>query len=468
MDSRRPFNLPNWTVLPPLALKGIGTVLVESLHSYVRRMMEITGISGLDLASYLHDQTGGLVSAKWTSRPMLGLGAAEVARIKEFERLTGMRTLRFGTLWAMSDVLSINSNLYGAKSRQWCPRCYAEWDDESYEPLLWSIDIAWRCPGHDCDLERNCPACGERQFESYRTARRMQCGRCGCGLGHNGRRSKKPMIMRWMDDQCRLLVEFCVNPRSEPMLWGDYLYFLSGLRESAHAYGDLETHMRTLLYGTDLRVRVQSQRPTIRTLLNLCALQGISMAELLTSPRGASGPLLFNPWAGLKHLPLPAASQARWIYVTLRSIETFTRRRPPYLPPIEFFVTWFGVNLPSLIDADPALCKRYIERCARQVPTCRSKNLYRVFCRCINKLIDKPGSSSGPGKLLKKTALMMELNSQEAKKVALASFLARDCLAQSSVDSLKAEMTVRHALEWLLERWETDGEALGLGLYVRA
>src|ERR1700761_1452114 len=276
MDSRRPFNLPNWTVLPPLALKGIGTVLVESLHSYVRRMMEITGISGLDLASYLHDQTGGLVSAKGTSRPMLGLGAGEVARIKEFERLTGTKTLRFGTLWAMSDVLSINSNLYGAKSRQWCPRCYAEWDRESYEPLLWSIDIAWRCPVHDCDLERNCPACGERQFESYRTARRMQCGRCGCALGHNGRQSNKPMIMRWMDDQCRLLVEFCANPRSEPMLWGDYLYFLSGLRESAHAYGDLETHMRTLLYGTDLRVRVQSQRPTIRTLLNLCALQGIS------------------------------------------------------------------------------------------------------------------------------------------------------------------------------------------------
>ena len=265
--------------------------------------------------------------------------------------------------------------------------------------------------------------------------------------------------MHWMDDQCRQLVEFCANPRSEPMLWSDYLYFISGLRESARAYGDLERHMRTLLYGADLRVRVQSQRPTIRTLLNLCALQGISMAELLNSPRGASGPLLFNPWAGLKYLPLPAASQARWIYITLRSIETFTQCRPPYFPPIEFFVTWYGVNLPSLIDADPVLCKRYIERCASEVPTHRSKILHRAFFHCVSKLRDKPRSSSGLRKLVKKVALLMDLNGQEGEKVILASFHARRCLARSAVESLKEEMTVRQALEWLLGRWETNGAA---------
>jgi hypothetical protein len=64
------------------------------------------------------------------------------------------------------------------------------------------------------------------------------------------------------------------------------------------------------------------------------------------------------------------------------------------------------------------------------------------------------------GELVKEVALLMELNGQEGEKVVLAAFHARCCLAKSVVESLKEEMTVRQALEWLLDRWETNGAAL--------
>ncbi len=418
--------------------------------------MRTTGLNAEQIGTYVHQSTNGLVSAKWSSRPLLGLGCQEVARVEELEHLTGVPTLRCGTLWAMSDVLSINSNLYGAKRRQWCPRCYEEWDDDSYEPLVWSIDIVCSCPAHGCDLEHACPHCGAVQHETYRLHRRLCCRSCGRRLGQGAKRRRRPSFMRWMNSQCLELVEFCATPKDAPLRWSDYLDFVAGVCLSASSHGGLGPHMRGFLQGTDQRVRRQSQKPTVRTLLNLCALQSISMSELLSAPRESSSPLLFNQWAGLNYLPLPSASQARWIYVATRCIADFIGRRSPYMPPIGSFAKPFGVNLPALRDADQELCRSYEDRYQRQGSTSKLGSLYKAYLYCNRKMRRRPATKDAFTRASRQVAAATAIGIKDASMVVAGSFDVRDCLSDSCIGAYQEELTVREALEWLLAKWEAS------------
>ena len=155
-----------WTAIPPLELRGIGTGLVESLASYVSRVIATTGATRSGLARHL-----GLRSTKQMHR----LGAFHAAKdpglteavIDELQRLTGQRALRCGTLWALSRIIAENSPCHSGKSRRrWCPSCYEDWDATSYEPLVWEIDLLICCPVHGCRLESSCPACGGEHSNS--------------------------------------------------------------------------------------------------------------------------------------------------------------------------------------------------------------------------------------------------------------------------------------------------------------
>jgi hypothetical protein len=117
--------VPGWTQLPALALKGIGTPEVESLQHYYGRLIWTTRISTQHLRDYLnkHARVGNKHSSSFCRALVLGPAASGL--LEQLQVLTGVNDLRYGTLWALSEVVSRNCSLYGAHKRRWCPECYA-------------------------------------------------------------------------------------------------------------------------------------------------------------------------------------------------------------------------------------------------------------------------------------------------------------------------------------------------------
>ena len=201
-----------WTVLPPLELRGIGTGLVESLASYIGRLIAMTGVTRTDIAGYL-----GLRSTKRMHR----LSAFHTAKdpglieaaIDRLQRLTGQGTLRCGTLWALSHILAENSPAHSGESRRrWCPVCYRDWGATSYEPLVWEIDLLNYCPVHDCRLESFCPSCGSAQRYKSIPDKRRVCHSCGAALSKEAVWERMHPFLQWVDKQIIDLVEFCASP----------------------------------------------------------------------------------------------------------------------------------------------------------------------------------------------------------------------------------------------------------------
>jgi hypothetical protein len=87
------------------------------------------------------------------------------------------------------------------------------------------------------------------------------------------------------------------TPRAEPMPYSAYQEFIYGLRLvlQGRRVKSLRLHIR----GYERGARSTSQKVSIRSLINLCAVQGISMSEFLHAPCEASSALRVDDWAGM-------------------------------------------------------------------------------------------------------------------------------------------------------------------------
>jgi hypothetical protein len=336
---RRDFRFaPNWTALPPLELRGIGTSRVESLQYYLHRLTWTTGISFSSIANGL--ALDGPVKRCRASRSYQthGLNERSSALACGVEDLTGLRHLRCGTLWALSSVISAGSGLGRRRRRRWCPLCYEGWNEHSYEPLLWEIELLGCCPVHSCRLESACHSCGAHQSHATQLDRRLLCGSCGEFLGKFAAFPMRPRFSWWVDEQVEQLIEFCSTPRVNPLPWSMYCNFVTSLRSTAKRVGGLKGEMCSILRDFSRGARLRAYKPTIRTLVNLCAMQSISMQEFLNAPLDVAGPNLFDQWAGLNYVPFPSALQAHRVYVAIRCLDDFARTRSAYFPPIKLLL----------------------------------------------------------------------------------------------------------------------------------
>lgn len=92
-----------WTPLPPL-IWGVGAPWVEDVDHYVIRLLSWTGLLVETLGA--HVQAGDPLSL---CRPLDLLYSPEKAidRLQELERMTGVETLRCGTILSPSGVLNL-------------------------------------------------------------------------------------------------------------------------------------------------------------------------------------------------------------------------------------------------------------------------------------------------------------------------------------------------------------------------
>lgn len=442
-----------WTVLPPLKLKGVGTSLVESVPSYLARMLWTTGLPINHLARYVGER--GLPGAghAWSYHKAEALSAIAISRIQELEALTGERQLRCGSLWALSEIVSANASVYGRYKRRWCPGCYGVWDNESYEPLLWRIDLLGVCPKHGCRMECVCPRCGKFQRNTYDQELRRSCWSCGASLAEGATWSKRPDFALWVDNQVLQLVEFCATPRSAPVPLSIYADFAMGLRMNAKRLGRRDTVMRLILRDIDRHARRNSRRPTLRSLLNVCALQGISVQELLCAPKEASGPMLFDQWPGMSYLPLPSAAHAQRIHAASRYLEDFLAFDPPFLPPLNILLHCFHIQLLALKDVAADIFNSYEERYLSQGSRTRRTRLRNSF-RCAWKVLGHPVRKGLPdfNQQTKSVARLSGVGPEDAAMVLKTAKMMQDTQTTERIDAYREELPIRSALDWFLER----------------
>lgn len=284
-----------WTVLPPLPLIGLSEASVESLDHYVLRLASSCGASLLGIRNLC-------LSAEGTP---LSRSASNLARLPGLEKLTGI-SLRHGTLWVVSDVLHVRSTYRAGNLRRWCPICYSEWaEGQSREMLIAQLDLCITCPTHRCALAWKCPDCGAAQGASSYLMRR-KCTMCKGSLGADPIFPKPDPFGAWLQAQLEELVRFCASPE-QPLVHSTNLQtYLTLLVARAASTPRSKTFKRLLSQGRQAR---GDGRRTLHTLLNACALQGVSVLDALSQPLEAASAPLLDLWDTNGLLPLEAYQQ---------------------------------------------------------------------------------------------------------------------------------------------------------------
>jgi hypothetical protein len=249
------------------------------------------------------------------------------------------------------------------------------------------------------------------------------------------------------------LAEYCATPRSAPAPLSIYTDFAMGLRINAKKGGKRDTVMRLILRDIDRRARRNSRRPTLRSLLNVCALQGISVQELLCAPRLVSGPMLFEQWPGMSYLPLPSAIHAQRIHAASRYLEDFFGLDPPFLPPMNMLLLCFHVQLRALKDVAAEIFNSYEERYLNQGSLARRAQLRSSF-RCAWRVLGHPVRSGLPdfNKQAKSVARLTEVSLEDAVMVLKTAKMMQETQTAERINAYREELPIRAALDWFLER----------------
>lgn len=357
---------PYWSILPPVPLMGVGTCLVESVEHYVSRLAWIAGTTPKQICTLPPPfdepgagQPGGVSS-------FCGPTKAYKHRIKKLEALTGIDTIRCGSFLILDELLASSAMGRNSSRQRWCPECFREWDEErSWEPLIWSVDLLSECPQHGCDLEMHCRHCGSTQNLSARYQHRRKCRKCNSELAGQGRTSDRPAYFAWTDSQVLDLIELCATPGQEPIPYSAHKTFVSGLQAVMDSTSELPAVVRAAIGR--LQSNLVRGKMTLRTMINLCALQGISVREMLLDPVSASSRPLLDLWHGYRALEYSSGCHDEKIAIYRSCLtEVLKRCRDIYLPSTTFFMRSIGLNRDLARELAPEIYEEYEDAHRRQ------------------------------------------------------------------------------------------------------
>jgi hypothetical protein len=284
------------TSLPPSLLRTGGPGLQESVHHYALRMAAQCCFSLGKLETFLlrNESDGKRAGSAFFPSSWIGPRSNFRALLSALERDTGVKNLHTGTFLSVSDVMGRG----GTRRRQirgdgrvWCPACYLKWDDRSsFEPLIWAFDMLSACPIHGVELESRCRECGAAQSFSVDYRRRRSCKVCASPLGHDGGVIEVDKQALWVN---ATLLQFTrwIEEVDEPITSEKYIQFLELMRAKGSIDG-LPPVIRSYVETVRDKGRRRVSLPTISTLLNLAAFQGVAVQDLLCEPSFAASPHL--------------------------------------------------------------------------------------------------------------------------------------------------------------------------------
>lgn len=357
-----------WSVLPPVPLLGVETPLVESVEHYMSRLAWISGTTVHHIISLRapFDEPGAR-QAGGVSK-FCGPSKTFRRRIENLEALTGIDTIRCGSFLILEEVLAASSMGRDSKKKRWCPICYRRWDEQaSWEPLLWNIELQVTCPIHGCLLEKSCPTCGAQQRMSVRYCKRRLCSNCGGSLGGAGKFKARSEYERWTEAQLSDLIKLCATPGQKSISARTIEAFARGLIQSPK--GSRETTAAVKRIARLLLVRRStgaSRRIGLRGLIDLSAIQGITVTDILRQPsESASRPLLdhWTSYCSLSHPKNPDDRTALFdesLRIFLASCDL------NFLPALSILLTDVKISRNTVQLAFDGVLKGYLKRYAGQ------------------------------------------------------------------------------------------------------
>lgn len=157
-DERSQFNS-----LPPI---GIGTIEVESLTSYIKRLCKshhipVRKFFSMTIIPRVSDRSSGnkLSSIIRKSSAIYSTTSTAEILVKELESLTLREGLQSLTFSNFNSFFSPNDT---RSKKVWCPMCLEEMKNNGlipYEKLIWGIKWITVCVEHNCYLVHSCPKC---------------------------------------------------------------------------------------------------------------------------------------------------------------------------------------------------------------------------------------------------------------------------------------------------------------------
>lgn len=371
-----------WSFLPALPLRGLETPLVESFEYYLCRQVWATGYSVNELLRMTRRYCGrpfNPADRSWDNQQ-----ANSIHRIFAFERLAGVPHLRCGTLWWLTQAARVSMSLT-RNARRWCPVCYEQWEnDSSWEPQVWSVPAITNCPLHGCVLEDRCRNCGAPQRGQRNKEGRKRCSCCDRPLSGTGRYLEQPPFVRWVDRQVCELVRLCATPADKPLAFDSLHGFIDSLGKEAFAHEEVRLFVnghRRINVGADFA------RPTIRTIINFCAMRGVGVEELLLRPSEASSAPLIDPLKDYEWIVHPTSDvdyRSEAICWLLKKLMSTCDQR--YLPSIDHILKDIRTTRSVLREYNCQLYECYEERCRVQAAPAAMDRLARGFKIAANQL----------------------------------------------------------------------------------
>ncbi|MDE1965181.1 MAG: TniQ family protein [Xanthomonadaceae bacterium] len=358
--------------------------MVESIDHF---LMRLSWTTGLTVTAILRLGDGSQLD-EYRCHSRAGYSYACVPDyLADIETLVGGGGLRQGTLWRLREVLSARPFGRVRNRRRWCPACYLEWDDDySAEALVFAIELCKTCPEHGCALESHCPHCSASQPTGTRLDKRRMCVRCGGTLGHLGNRVKLSNIDEWANKQAVQLVELCASEGMNEVAENCFQSYMAELTDVSHQR-DASPALQEQI-GILSRIK----RPTIRQLINAAALQGVSVRDILLTPREAAAQPLLDQWAERTILPLDMGRHDDVVREVARLCTCLWRSRGKVLmPSLRFILKDFGIHRSFFKEFRPDFYTRSIDLFEGQLEG-SDQDLYRkIFPRVLPRFHGRLG-----------------------------------------------------------------------------
>jgi hypothetical protein len=178
-------------------------------------------------------------------------------------------------------------------------------------------------------------------------------------------------------------------------------------------------------------------RVTLRTLVNLCALQGISIPQMLLDPQAAASRPLIDLWGGYKALEFPNGRHSSKIQAYRQYISDMLKKcEGRYLPPMAVVLRKMKLNRDLTRELCVECYEAYEAAYQRQGAYGSRVHFNRAFGHAMRTLELENGNPFAPydaRKVARRVAALAKVTSETAKSVTRSAAFSRRALERARV-----------------------------------
>lgn len=285
-------NIDGGQFLLPLKLLSAGTPDVEAATSFASRILTEHEIGARQLDAYMWRYMG-YAATKFSKARELhtinGTGTTAQQFVEFLRNATSQPSLSQGTLYHVRGVLSSMRSQSISQCRRWCPNCLEEMravNSPIYARLIWQVSVSTYCSIHKCRLRDACQQCGKKQWQVVSGRPLDLCMSCNadlCIVSDETDPISKAEVghANWVNTSLSEIIMLgCTSNEVADNAFGR---FINGL---LHVYGT--KRVCDMIYGYSvftLRQWARARyRPSLASLLDVCAKTGVSVSLLLREP----------------------------------------------------------------------------------------------------------------------------------------------------------------------------------------